>query len=124
MAQSQLDLERGLWRLPPASTKSGVEHLVPLPAAAVGIIRTLPRLDGCDLLFPANRAGSVNVVSGFSKALATARRLSGVPDFTLHDLRRTMRSNLARLGVPQHVGERILCHGDGAENVAICAGIP
>jgi integrase len=116
MAWSQLDLDQGVWGLPATITKTEVEHILPLVPAVVDLLRTVPRIDGHDLLFPANRAGSANPVSGFSKALATARRLSGVPDFTWHDLRRTVRTNLARLGIPQHVGERILCHADGGEN--------
>jgi hypothetical protein len=52
-------------------------------------------------------------VSGFSKAKATASRLSGVTGWTWHDLRRTCRSELARLGVTSAVGERILNHSGG-----------
>ena len=37
--------------------------------------------------------------------------LSGVPDWTLHDIRRTVSTGLVRLGVLPHVTERILNHG-------------
>ena len=32
------------------------------------------------------------------------------PDWTLHDLRRTYRTNLSRLKVPPHIAERLLNH--------------
>jgi hypothetical protein len=38
-------------------------------------------------------------VSGFSKAKIEIDEVAGVEDWTLHDLRRTMASGMARLGV-------------------------
>ena len=37
-----------------------------------------------------------------------------IEHFTLHDLRRTLSSNMARLGVPIHVTEKILNHQSGS----------
>ena len=34
----------------------------------------------------------------------------GIDAFTLHDLRRTVRTGLARLGVQPHIAERVLSH--------------
>jgi integrase len=53
-------------------------------------------------------------VSGFSKALLTAHRLSGTLGWHFHDLRRTAASHMARLGVAPHVCERILNHSGGS----------
>jgi hypothetical protein len=39
--------------------------------------------------------------------------LSGVSDWTLHDLRRTVVSGMARLGVAPHVADKILNHQTG-----------
>jgi integrase len=116
MKWAQLDLQRGLWRLPPMATKTNAEHLVPLPPLAVEILRQIPRIDGSPLVFPAGRIGSDRPVSGFSKTLRTAHRLSNTGDWTWHDLRRTVRTHLARLGVPQHIGERVLGHATGGES--------
>ena len=68
-------------------------------------------------------------ISGFSKAKAAldkaiAKLLKGddeedanepptIPDWRLHDLRRTMASGMARLGVPVHVVEKLLNHTSG-----------
>lgn len=39
MARAELDLERGLWAIPPERTKNGREHAVPLSGLAITIIR-------------------------------------------------------------------------------------
>ena len=40
-------------------------------------------------------------------------RLPDMPQWTLHDLRRTFRSGLARLGIPPHIAERCVNHHQG-----------
>ena len=49
-------------------------------------------------------------MSGFSKAKRRIDRLSGIGAWRLHDLRRTCRTGMARLGVPEIVSERVLNH--------------
>jgi hypothetical protein len=53
------------------------------------------------------------VFQGYSKAKTRLDRLSGVKDWTLHDLRRTVVSGMARLGVAPHVADKILNHQSG-----------
>jgi integrase len=50
---------------------------------------------------------------GYSKAKARLDRLAGVSDWTLHDLRRTVVSGMARLGVAPHVADKVLNHQSG-----------
>ena len=50
---------------------------------------------------------------GYSKSKARLDDLSGVSDWTLHDLRRTVVSGMARLGVAPHVADKILNHQSG-----------
>jgi intergrase/recombinase len=40
-------------------------------------------------------------------------RLSGVTGWKIHDIRRTVRSKLAELGVPREVARKVLNHEDG-----------
>jgi integrase len=49
-------------------------------------------------------------VNGFSKAKARADRLSGVADWKIHDLRRTMRTGLSALPVEDLVRELVIAH--------------
>ena len=51
--------------------------------------------------------------SGFSRCKRRLDALSGVGNWTLHDLRRTAATHMARLGVAPHVVERILNHTGG-----------
>jgi integrase len=110
MRWSDLDLEAGTWSLSAAQTKAKRDHLVPLPVAAIALLKALPRFDGCDLVFPANRTGNARPVCGFSKVKVRLDRICGVKGWVLHDLRRTTATNLARLGVAPHVTEKILNH--------------
>jgi integrase len=45
-----------------------------------------------------------------NKHVVLVRTRSGVADFRLHDLRRTVRTRIAQLGVAPHVAERVLGH--------------
>ena len=111
---ADLDLGKGVLRLAGTATKTGVEHLLPLSGAAVEVLHSLPRVGDSPLVFPASRAGTANAVSGFSKALLTAHRLSGTSGWHWHDARRTCATGMARLDVAPHVVERILNHGGGS----------
>ena len=64
-------------------------------------------------LFPA-RGRSETCFNGWSKCKATLDTLSGVADWTLHDLRRTFASNLAASGVQLPVIEKLLNHVSGS----------
>src|SRR5439155_4448137 len=80
--------------------------LVPLSTLAVAILKGLPGID--DRYIFSTRAGTH--ISGFSKAKSRAATLSGVATWRLHDLRRTMATRLAELGVPHPVVSKALNH--------------
>jgi integrase len=109
MAWPDLNLERRLWTLRRELVKADRAHDVPLSPLAMEVIAGLPRL-GAGLVFPANRHGSTNPVSGFSRAKARLDQLSGVTGWRLHDLRRTAASTMARIGHPPHVVAAVLNH--------------
>ncbi|MEP0313220.1 site-specific integrase [Hyphomonas sp.] len=95
---------------PHGFTKNKREHRIPVGSLTAKIIRSLP--EGSDLLFPA-RGADQRSFNGWSKSKREFDRPIDVPEYTLHDLRRTYSSNLARLGVPIHVTERLLNHVSG-----------
>lgn len=99
-----------IWRVPPATTKSGRPHFIPLPTQAVAILRSMHRLNRSDAVFPGRKG---KPMTGWSKRLpdayaATARE--GLEKWTPHDLRRTMRTGLGRLGIEPVVAELLLDH--------------
>jgi integrase len=110
---SELDLEHALWTLPPARSKSGKGHVLPLTPLMIEILTAMPRVDGEELLFPSRRRG--RPIRSFSKALPWVHEASGTSGWSWHDLRRTFRTGLARLGVQPHVAERVIGHAFGSK---------
>jgi integrase len=83
-------------------------QVVPFTAAMQTIIDALPHFTIDDYLFTTS-AGH-KPVSGFSKAKQRMDKLSGVTDWTIHDIRRTVATEMARLGIAQEHIERVLGH--------------
>jgi integrase len=96
--------------LAPDRTKNHRAHRLPLPAAAAEILRTRKN-DGA-FIFPSRKPGQP--FNGFTKAKRNLDKAVGIDHYTLHDLRRTLSSNMARLGIPIHVTEKILNHQSGS----------
>ena len=96
---------------------------------AVQILRGLPRQAGVDLVFTRNGRTPISSFSHAKRSLdahilaARAQIAAGdggdrastkpMPGWTLHDLRRTATSGMARLGVPPQVADKILNHQQG-----------
>ncbi|WP_413990559.1 tyrosine-type recombinase/integrase [Labrys okinawensis] len=99
-------------RIPPATTKNGQAHFIPLPEFALAVIDGVPRLHDEMHLFPSSRLGAP--ISGWSKLwprlLNVAREYDVEGPLTLHDLRKTARSHWSRLGIATVVAELMLNH--------------
>jgi integrase len=113
MRHVEVDLDAALWTVPAARVKSGATHLVPLAPMVVDILSTMPRMYQCPWAFSTTGRGPIR---DWSNAVSRMRALSGVTDVRVHDLRRTMRSGLSRLGVHFDVAE--LCIGHRMRGVA------
>ena len=106
------------WTLPAARNKTKVDLLRPLSGAAQTVFASVARIDDCDFVFTTD---GKTPISGFSKfklefdqaVLEELRRqdpeAKALPNWTLHDLRRTGRSLMSRAGVPSDHAE--LCMG-------------
>jgi hypothetical protein len=55
--------------------------------------------------------GGRRPLSGFGKPTERLRKATGTGGWRLHDLRRTMRTRLAALRVPDYVAELVIGHG-------------
>lgn len=106
----EVDLDAGSITIPAQRNKSGRAHVLPIAPMARDILEALPRLGGN--VFPA-RGRTDTTFSGFSKSKRAFDEACGVTDWTIHDLRRTAATNMAGLGAPPHVVERILNHSTG-----------
>lgn len=104
---SEADLEARTIALPAERTKNGQPHLVPLSDSAIAILKHLPRREGRDFVFGGGKGG----YSGWSKSKASLDLAAGINEtWTLHDLRRTVRTGMGMLGVAPHVAEAALNH--------------
>lgn len=108
----EFDLVKAEWSLPAARSKNGLPHLIPLSPDAMRLMRAIERTS--DWVFPAERVDGPLRHDRLTKLLREA--LSYYADdtdtFTPHDLRRTVETGLARLGIGREVRDRVLNHKD------------
>jgi integrase len=82
-----------------------------LPAVAVEWLQEIKRTSvASEYVFPARRRMGKPTMSPATLNWAMGEVKHGLEHFTFHDLRRTARTHLARLGVAPHVAERCLNH--------------
>ena len=108
----ELDLDVGILKIPGTRTKNGRELTLPLPAPALEILRAIPRMEGGTHVF---RADGFNSWGWATTALWARMAAAGaaMPHWTLHDLRRTVRTGMDTRGVPPHIAEQVIGHTVG-----------
>jgi integrase len=107
MRWSEIDRKARTLKLPGERTKNGREFIIPLSASAMKIIDDVGERDGRDLVFGQGAFG----YSGWSHSKAALDQVAELKEaWTLHDLRRTVRTGLGRLGVAPHICEAVLNH--------------
>jgi integrase len=117
MLWSEIEMERALWRIGAERTKNGLAHEVPLSAPVLGVLRGLERREGRDLVFGAGDGpfqGWNNAKSSLEARVSAALGQSPATPWRLHDIRRTVATRMADLGVQPHVVEAVLNHVSGA----------
>jgi len=111
MRWSEVDLDAAIWALPPERRKTGKKDTEPfvinLHPKAVEILRRQPVLEGNPYVFWGRRDQKP-----FDFHYAIMQRLHAlqIADWRLHDIRRFVRSGMARLGITQVVAELCLGH--------------
>jgi integrase len=140
MEWPELDLAKRMWVIPRHKVKNARAHEVHLSEAAVAVLQSVPRV-GDGLIFTTTGETAVSGFSRAKKRLdaemVKARRRSlrlpeddagyrkaiglpagkslpiEIPDWTLHDLRRTAATGMAGLNCPPHVVDKLLNHVSG-----------
>jgi integrase len=112
----------GIWTIPAERYKSKRPNSIPLSEAALAVIAAQPKHDDCDYVFPSR---AKTPYSGYSKSKARldkvifasmkkqakkGAKVEQIPNWTLHDLRRTAKTLMARAGVRPNISERVLGH--------------
>ena len=122
----EVDYERKLWVLPRERAKANRAHTVPLSPLSLAILADCPRLGAH--VFASTRSaprGGTIPISGWSKykarldraAIEALRQLTGdpeatIPEWRLHDLRRTAASLMTERGVSRLVVSKVLNHAE------------
>jgi integrase len=105
----EVDQQRALLTIGAERMKANVGHVVPLTPKVIEILEGLPRFAAGDFVFSGQTGAKP--FSGFSKAKKRLdKECPGIAPYTLHDLRRTVRTRLSGLGVTPVVAEQVLAH--------------
>ncbi len=114
-----------VWTIPAERYKTNKPNAVPLVADACALIKAQHTINDCDLVFTTN---GETAFGGYSKSkrrlddkiLAKLREQAvergedpmkvSLPDWRLHDLRRTAKTLMQRAGVRPDISERVLGH--------------
>ena len=111
----EFDFEARLWTIPEERFKSGSVHQVPLSDMALEVLATCPRFAGGDFVFTAKNgrtpAAQIDHMKYHLDAIMKSELSEPPPRWTLHDLRRTVRTRLSGLRVPEPVAEMVIGHG-------------
>ena len=121
-----VDFDNALWRIPAINTKTGTAWSVPLSDMALALLRELEtESEGGDWVLQSVPWSVEHNAPITDKALARALKrlfelkdgkgkpLLAIEPFVPHDLRRTLRTHLSRLGVAPHIAEKCLNHSLG-----------
>jgi integrase len=112
---SEFDLERSVWVLPGRRRKNPKpgrllpDHVMPLPAGLVTMLRTIGPGEPDKLVFPGARGAVIGNWPKWTRAMKTKLGI----DVTPHAFRRTFKTMLGEVGAPPYVGSAALGHAPG-----------
>jgi len=124
---SEFDLAKKTWTIDQARFKSNVEHVVPLTDDVLALLEGLPRFKRGEHVFSTTWGEKPTMIGDKIKTRLDALMLQALREaakaraedapkvalkpWVIHDLRRTVRSHLSALRIPDHVAEMVLGHG-------------
>lgn len=112
------EVKGALWTIPRSRSKNNEPHEVPLSEQALAVLGATRKIAGeAGYIFTAT---GDNPIRGWGKAKREIAEIMGkastkkIEDWRLHDLRRTVASGMARLGIRLEVIEKCLNHTSGS----------
>ena len=118
MARGEID-KGCIWEIPAERYKTKRPHALPLPKAALALVEEQPM---GEYVF-ASREGTPfsafttsklaldkAILAAMRRAAKPGEKVKALPHWTLHDLRRTAKTLMARAGVRPDISERVLGH--------------
>lgn len=108
----EINLANATWTVPADRMKAGLEHVVPLSAAAVSLLNALQ----ADRQAAASRIFQVNGAARSNMAMAMLLRRMGRNDVTVHGFRSTFKDwALNETSFPDELSEEALAHTIGSK---------
>jgi integrase len=113
--RGEIDLAKGTWALTGERTKTGEPRIVPLPRMVIEMLAAMPTFTGSYVFSTTHGRLPIAGFSYVKKALdARIANLNGgepIPPWRLHDLRRSMRTNLSAIpSISPIVAELMIGH--------------
>ena len=121
MSHREIDAD-GIWTIPAERYKTKRPNFVPLSKAALALIEGQQKFNDCQYVFPTSaktpysRSGKSKakldkaVFAAMRKQAKKGTKVEPIPNWTLHDLRRTAKTLMVRAGVRPDISERVLGH--------------
>jgi integrase len=104
---SEIDFDEKLITIPAARMKNKREFEIPMTPAVVALLKAQPRREGRDFVFGSGEGP----YSGWSKSKQQLDEQVQLPEWVLHDFRRSFSTALHdRMGVQPHIVEAALSH--------------
>ena len=117
---NEAELDGNAWTIPAARSKNKRENRIVLPPAAMQVLADLPHVGAAGYYFTVR---GTKPLSSFTPAKASvdaamlaqakAEGVNSILHWTFHDVRRSVASNMAKIGVDLHVTEAVLNHKSG-----------
>jgi len=108
---SEIDFNRETFTIPAERSKNKREHTLPLMPMALGIIKSVPRTTRPQLF---GTRGPTGFTTWHKSKRALDKRLgNSVKPWRLHDVRRSVATKMADIGIAPHIIEQILNHQSG-----------
>jgi integrase len=109
LSWSEVDLDRGLISLPGTRTKNGRPHDTPMTDTVRSLLASRPKRGDRDLIF----GRSTGPFSGWTDAKQALNERAPLKPWVIHDLRRSVATGMADIGVQPHIIEAVLNHVSG-----------
>jgi integrase len=110
MCWDELDTTRDMWTIPATRTKNGRAHSLPLLPMMRSLLADVRRRVTRDQLFGVR--GNGYTAWGVGRA-ALDKRVGIATPWTVHDIRRSVATGMANIGVQPHIVEQVLNHVSG-----------
>jgi integrase len=113
MVRGEIDPDSGTWTIPGRRTKNGLTHVVPLSVAALDIVDGALAKAGEEVEAPLfTRIGEPIESNAIAHAVRLKLQITE-ERWTPHDIRRTVATGMAGLGIQPHIVEAVLNHISG-----------